>query len=128
MPEIDIYYNSNAGAKEFQIASGHISETRILFENERIIVLVHAEGSAEFYSAAGTPLAKGSVAAEEGGREKYEDVRCDVCDKMISIGFADYEWIDNYPNCDGEYDRWDKRIIGYRTLKFSAADNSVTAE
>ena len=64
MPEIDIHYNSETGAKEFQIASGHISETRILFERERLIALVRADGSAEFYNVAGTPLAKGSVAPE----------------------------------------------------------------
>lgn len=39
--------------------------------------------------------------------------------KTITISFAIVEWIDNYPNCDGEHDRWDSRTVGYHDLVFS---------
>ena len=30
----------------------------------------------------------------------------------VTFKLPDYEWIDHYPNCDGESDRWDGKIIG----------------
>ena len=33
-------------------------------------------------------------------------------DDGILFKLPDYQWIDHYPNCDGESDRWNTRIIG----------------
>ena len=127
MRNIDIIFNSqkDVNGKSFQIASGHISETTLLFENENIIAVISANGSAEFYYTDNSLLAKGEVPKNDGGREVYEEVSCQVVENEIILKFPIYEWIDNYPNCDGEHDRWDTRKIGENILKFDYIENKV---
>ena len=119
MINIDMVFNSqNETEKLFQIASGHISKTAVLFEQEGIVALIDAKGSVDFYCD-DKLIATESVPVNDGGREVYEQVKCQVSGGNISIGFAICEWIDNYPNCDGEHDRWDSKIIGYHTVNFN---------
>ena len=125
--KIDIIFNSEKenDKKHFQIASGFISETTLLFEKENIVALIHAKGSVEFYNMKDELLASGEVPAVDSGKGVYEEICCEVIENSIVLKFPIYEWIDNYPNCDGEYDRWDTRIIGYNTLTFDRLTNSV---
>jgi len=118
------------GGKNFQIASGYISTTNILFENEGIMAAIEAQGHIDFYDLADNLLASLDVQNQDGGREVYQDVHCNVEDNFIIIKFPIYEWIDNYPHCDGEYDRWDTRIIGYHRVCFDTKTNTanVTGE
>ena len=121
----DIIYNSEKGSCKYQIASGYISETVILFEKESTFVRVHSDGRAEVSTLDGTPLAEGKVQTQTGGREVYEEVVCEADKNFLLLRFSVVEWIDNYPNCDGEHDRWDSRIIGYNTLTFDRNNNSI---
>ena len=124
--KIDIVFNSEKDNKSsFQIASGHISETTVHFEKEDVVAVVHAKGSVEFYDMDDKLLATGEVPLVEGGREVYENICCMAEGSLIKIEFPIVEWIDNYPNCDGEYDRWDSRTIGQHTLAFDRVNNSV---
>ena len=50
----------------------------------------------------------------DSGRGCYMDVLITTTDDMLIFQLPEYEWIDNYPNCDGESDRWDTKIIGIR--------------
>ncbi len=127
MRSIDIIFNSqkDVNGKNFQIASGHISDTAVFFENENILAIINAKGSAEFYGADDSLLAKGEVSKNDGGREVYEEVFCRVNGNEITLKFPIYEWIDNYPNCDGEHDRWDTRKIGEHTLEFDFAEKKI---
>ena len=115
-----LIYNSDThpAKKEFRLASGYISTTRIRFEKEGILAVIQAEGSVEFFDAGDNLLASAAVSGQEGGRRLYEDVCCSVVGGAIVLDFPIYEWIDNYPHCDGEHDRWDRRTIGYHTLRF----------
>ncbi|MBR6801327.1 MAG: hypothetical protein IKM61_06220 [Eubacteriaceae bacterium] len=123
----DFKFNSqNDHKREFQLASGYISETEILFENENITVKVHARGHVEFFDSCGKLLADVDLASQEGGREVYMDIVCDKEDDHIILQFPEYKWIDNYPNCDSENDRWDTIIIGNITVKFDVSTNEVS--
>lgn len=125
--KIDLYHNSEKDWGMFrQIASGHISETAILFENEGIVAVVQARGEAAFYDLEDNLLGRGRVPGANGGREVYEEVRCRVRGNLLSLEFPIYEWIDNYPHCDGEHDRWDTRIVGHHTLTLDRDTNTVT--
>ena len=108
----------------FQIASGYISETVILFEKENVIARVQAKGQVTFCDLSGAVLASGEVPAEEGGREVYQELSCCVEDGKIRLLFPIYQWIDTYPNCDGENDRWVTKQVGAHTMTFDIAEKS----
>ena len=125
---IDIFYNSENGRQEFQIASGYISETRVLFEKEQIVALIRAKGVVEFYDRDGEHLATVVAPAEESGKQVYTRCFCDVQDGALEIGLPICQWIDNYPNCDGEHDRWDVEIVGWYILSYNPAECCVSVK
>lgn len=125
--KIDIIFNSEVDInKSFHLASGYISETTILFEKENVVALINADGRVEFYNMQDELLIADKLPAVEGGKEVYDEVSCQVGNDSITLKFPIYEWIDNYPHCDGEYDRWDTRKIGDKTLVLNLLNNSIT--
>lgn len=117
-----------SGTQKFQLASGFISTTHILFEKEGILAVIQAEGAVEFFNSEKNRIAAAKVPAQEGGRQVYEEVCCTVGDGAIVLKFPVCQWIDNYPHCDGEYDRWDRVITGYHTLRFDLETNSAQVQ
>ena len=115
---VDITFDSEkiTGSQKYQLASGYISQTSILFEKEGVIAVIQANGSVEFFDRNDSRIAAGNAPAIDDGRGVYEDVFCAVNNGAICLEFPVYKWIDNYPNCDGEHDRWDTVIIGRHTL------------
>ncbi|MBQ3107850.1 MAG: hypothetical protein IJC68_04480 [Firmicutes bacterium] len=127
MMEYDKLYSSDTkGWKEFQLASGHSSTTVICFEEAKILAKVEAKGKAAFLNEAGQVLAEADVSAQTGGREVYETLRCCAEDGALQLQFPVVEWIDNYPHCDGEHDRWDSRVLGYHTVTLDLRTCAVT--
>ena len=125
--KFDIVFNSEDihASNKFQIASGFISQTTILFEKENIIAVVQAKGSVEFLDRDHNLIAAGSVPAVESGKGVYEDILCDAETGRITLSFPIYQWIDNYPNCDGEHDRWDTEIVGYHPLSLNLITGTI---
>lgn len=109
----------------YQLASGYISETTIHFENENVVAVIQAKGSVEFFNMDDELIAAGKVAPEESGKGVYEEIACQAEGNLIILQFPIYEWIDNYPNCDGEHDRWDTKIIGFHTLTLDLLSCSI---
>ncbi|MBQ8029569.1 MAG: hypothetical protein IJ262_09240 [Clostridia bacterium] len=126
--KIDIVFNSEKDSSEkcYPLASGYISQTTVHFEKENLIALIEAKGSVEFYNMEGELVAKGNAPEKNSGKGLYEDVRFQVENNLIKLHFPVYEWIDNYPNCDGEHDRWDTKIIGYNVLTLDTRTYSVS--
>ncbi len=125
--KIDITFNSEAQTdkKLYQIASGYISKTTVLFEKEDVIAVIEAKGSVEFYDINDELIAVGKLPPVEDGKEVYEEVSFKAEGNLITLSFPVYEWIDNYPNCDGEHDRWDTRIVGYNTLTLDLLNRTI---
>lgn len=119
--KIDMVFNSDKDNSKgyFQIASGYISETVVHFEKENVILVIHADGRVEVFDMEDKLIAENSVPKSFGGREVYEEACCEVIDNTIVVKFPIYKWIDNYPNCDGEHDRWDTIKIGEHTVEFA---------
>ncbi len=44
--------------------------------------------------------------------QRYHCVRYSRDGKKATLEFPIIKFTDYYPNCDGEYDRWDESIIG----------------
>jgi len=116
--KVDITFDSEKDTKKklYQLASGYISETTILFEKEKVVALIQAKGSVEFYNMDDEMIAAGKVPPVDNGKGVYEDIGCQAGDHTIELQFPIYEWIDHYPNCDGEHDRWDTKVVGFHTL------------
>jgi len=111
----------------YQLASGYDSTTQMLFETAGIRVRIEAKGFVEFFNTEGESIYSIRL-PETGGRGVYEDVVCSGSSKRICLQFPVYRWIDNYPHCDGEYDRWDTKIVDYHTLTLDLATMEVTAD
>lgn len=59
------------------------------------------------------------------GRRVYEEVSCQVENNMRRRCFPIYKWIDRYPNCDGEYDRWETGKIGEHARTLDLMTGSI---
>lgn len=115
----DIIFNSESdNNKNFQIASGYISESVVLFENENVYAVVNANGNVDFYNMDDCLLSSMKAPSVDDGKQVYDEISLKVDNNQIVIGFPICKWIDNYPHCDGEHDRWDKQIIGWNKLSF----------
>lgn len=123
----DIVFKNETSSPHWhhQLASGYISETKVFFRDEGVVAVVQAKGSVEFFDTEGKLIASGSVPQNSGGREVYEQIRLQVEDGLIKLHFPITEWVDNYPHCDGEHDRWDSRITGYHVLALDKASGTV---
>ena len=116
----------DGGYMQFNIASGYVSTTEILFQHEGILLTVTASGELAFYNRDKKLLAAASVPADSGGRQRHLNICCKVDGDRIFVTFPVYTWYDNYPNCDGESDRWDYRITGYQNpVVFSIAASTI---
>ena len=85
---------------------------------------MQAKGQAAFYDLEGRLLASGEVPSA-GGREVYEELCCQVEKEKLTLLFPIYRWIDHYPNCDGENDRWESRRVGDHSIIFDLNTKTV---
>ena len=103
-----------SGYIRFGIACGYDSTTHVHFTQENILAVITAAGEVAFYDSGEHLLAKTTVAPDSDGRGCYQDVCCKVEAGKILVRFPIYCWVDHYPNCDSESDRWSARITGYQ--------------
>ena len=127
MKGYDKVFNSeeDIGFKSFQLANGYISTTTILFEKEKFVVKIEAEGHIEILDCEDILFASFDIPAQTGGKETYNEVLCGTEENTAVLKFPIVEWIDNYPNCDGEYDRLENKTIGYHILKFNPETKEI---
>lgn len=122
--KIDFRFDSESdNGKSFQLKNEGIIETGILFEREKCVVMIAGRGTVDFYCD-DMRVAMGRLPEINGGMGNYDTVICAVNGDEIKLSFPIYQWIDTYPNCDGEYDRWITREIGCEKMAF----NLVTFE
>lgn len=119
------FHSEKDSNKTYQLASGYISQTAILFEKENIVAVIQASGNVSFYDRNDVLIAAGNAPSVDDGRGVYEEINCQVENNLLKLQFPIYEWIDNYPNCDGEYDRWDSRKVGAHTLTLGLLTYSI---
>lgn len=56
--------------------------------------------------------------SEKGYTAQYGDVECGVVEGNICFRMPVYDWDDYYPHCDGESDRWNRKIIKWFRVVF----------
>jgi len=108
------------------LASGYLSLTTIEFVSEGILVNVEAKtGEVDFYDFGGKKLLSFKKEIRQCGDEKLSDLKCLVEDGQIKLGFPIYSYKDNYPNCDGESDRWTKTISSFEFISYDIKNNCI---
>lgn len=108
------------------LASGYVSLSSISFVNENITVSIEAKtGEVEFYDSKSNKLLSAKVQTPVSGDEKFSEVQCGVEGEQIKLGFPQYTYKDNYPNCDGESDRWTKTVSGFTFLCYDFKNNCI---
>ena len=126
MEKYDRIFNSQREKdSKFELANGYISATEILFEEEKTVVRIDAKGAVDFLDSEDKLIAAINIPEQTGGKEAYTEVLCSVEDDCILLKLPVVEWIDNYPHCDGEHDRWDSKIIGYHNLAFDLKTKKI---
>ena len=83
--------------------------------------VVCRNGEAVFYDGTDNVVCRA-----EGGAADYPGFRLDWKQDSISIRFGSMVEVDNYPNCDGEYDRWSMEWLTRRTVTLDLKTNTVT--
>ncbi len=120
------HYSDKNTVEERQISR---DRTYIHFVNEGIISIIEqGEHRVDFYTPEDDFLLSTPLPIVEDGGKAYFDICFGVENGIITLKFPVYNWVDNYPHCDGEYDRWDTTVIGYHVMKFNLSDNSATID
>ena len=124
----EIIFNSGncPNGEIIKLACGFISLTEIKFINENITVSIEAKtGEIVFYDSDANKCLSTKIGTPSSGDEKFSEVKCIVEGEQIKLGFPQYTYEDNYPYCDGEYDRWTKTISGFSYLCYDYKNNSL---
>ena len=126
MKNYDKIYNSKKDVNlKFDLANGYISTTEILLEAEKMVIKIDAKGYVEFLDFEDMVIASINIPEQTGGKEVYTEVMCGIENESLLLKLPIVKWIDNYPHCDGEHDRWDTKIIGCHVLTFDLLTNQI---
>lgn len=88
----------------------------VLFERDGIILRTDRFGNAIFLNEGGEELMRGAATSESG---RFIEVHLVASKDEIRVNFPVIKYIDHYPNCDGEHDRWSKRIVASNYIIFN---------
>ena len=103
--------SENLQEKQFHLSCGFYDTTSFFFEKSNFSVTIHCKGIFTFCGPDGeTQTVKARPMTD--GRSCYMDVFITTTDNGALFQLPDYIWYDNYPDCDGESDRWDTKLIG----------------
>lgn len=88
--------------KEFAIDSEKDTPLTVFFEKENIVLQADCQGNAVFMNPDGIELYRSKAESDR----LFLKIYCKIKDNTVTVRFPVIEWVDHYPNCDGEYDRW----------------------
>ena len=112
--------------KVVNLACGYISLNEIEFVYEKVIVIIEAcTGEIEFCDMQLNKLLSFRVQTPTEGDEKFSEVKCVVEGQKIKLGFPQYNYVDNYPHCDGEHDRFSKTVSGFDFICYDFENNCI---
>lgn len=103
---------------DFSVAIG--GEILRKFSCLRYSVLVSNKGQAVFYDSEDNIL----YTTQESDRD-FVKVILKWSQDLITIQFGYICTVDNYPNCDGESDRWTTKWVVDREIKFNLLTNNA---
>jgi len=125
-------YDSKTNFNSFDISGlytlpnfyGHVEDTEVFFPDEKIYMVVNKNGNIAFEDENRNELAK-IVVTPDTKNNMHDNVYCKAESGKIKVWLPIVEYIDNYPHCDGEYDRWDVKYIAYDYIVFDVAGGTL---
>lgn len=126
-------YNSAAQSEFLEINALYynaINPTTITFENEKVKAFVNSLGHIEFFDMEDNSLGFVDVPVSDDPSEKahsaqYGTVRYMADGSKITFKMPLYDWIDYYPNCDGESDRWNRITVRWFDVVFDCSTGQI---
>ena len=130
----NITYNSTEKIDLLEIKAPYynaINPTAVYFEQKKIYVTMDSLGHFEFVDEEQNKLAVldypvSEDPSEYGHSAQYGEIRCSSDGKEITLFLPVYGWEDNYPNCDGESDRWDRYISRWFRIVFNCESKDIS--
>lgn len=113
--------------QKINLANGYISTTSVFFEGLGLSLFVEAKGNVEVLKDDDV-VARAVLPEVTDGKGVYDMLESVLTDGVLELRFPVYQWIDNYPHCDGEHDRWDTRLISQCILRLNLSDFSVSLQ
>lgn len=83
-------------------------------------IIVSKEGEVSFLDNSGKAIASVSKSDNE-----FSEVRLDWKQNYLTVLFGKEQTVDNYPNCDGESDRYSVKWVTDRAVTLNQLDNTV---
>ena len=110
MMKYDYVYDSvkDTSEKSFEFEKAGKPEIVVLFLAENILLMANREGNALFLDMDGKELYKDCAEAED---TFFSRIECKASKNILTVCFVRTKTVDNYPHCDGEYDRWDEIVV-----------------
>lgn len=123
----EVVYKIGTGLCKLPNYYGFVEDTQVHFPEEHILLTLENTGKVLFSDEAGKELAQTFVAPDtQNGKHDNAWCRCENGKICVFLPIVSYE--DNYPYCDGEYDRWTAHTIGYDCVTFDAEKGTLEAE
>lgn len=119
-----INYDINSGLYKLPNYYGFVENTEVFFTGEKVYLTVENTGKIVFTNADGKQLAETFVMPDTHNN-KHDNAWCKAEDGKIHLFLPVVAYEDNYPHCDGEYDRWSEVYIGYNCVTFNPDDGTL---
>ena len=103
---------------------GFVENTQVHCIHEHVYAVVLQRGSISIRDMDGAVLAELTVTPDTKNG-MHDNCYCKVEAGKLVLWFPQVRYIDNYPYCDGEYDRWDVVYTGYERVAFDLTDHAV---
>lgn len=127
-------YNSAAQTEPLRIPAPYynaIDPTAVFFEVERITATVDSLGHIEFFDQDKQSLGFVDVPAAESPdlyahSGQYGEVHCRAESGRVIFDLPVYRWVDHYPHCDGESDRWSRYVVRWFRVEFDCRTRMIS--
>ena len=126
MARYDVVIESGEALKNFHLSCGFYETTYVLLKDEKMEIDIHYSGKITVFNEKNQVILRTEAPKSEGGRGIYMDCDMKVEDHKAIIHFPIYSWIDHYPHCDGESDRWSTKTMGYHLVTIDLKTLEVT--
>lgn len=79
---------------------------KILLKEQNFALEINSQGKVVLYDIDGKVIDTKKIKSEKYPDKKFSDVIIKISNDKIQLNMLMKKYVDHYPHCDGEYDRW----------------------
>ncbi len=102
----DFIYDTNTSGCEHEYELKRDGVVTILLEKENLVLEVCSQGDITLCDIDGKSIATKKVEPQKYPDRNFNSVLVKFFDSKVELNMLINKTVDNYPHCDGEYDRW----------------------